>query len=154
MNYSRMNFRQILLVSETSSVKGLLIWQTNAACVNLMTSSNGNMFHCTVLLCAEFTGHWWISHTKASDMELWCFLWSTPEPTAKQTMETLGDLRRHRAHYDVIVMSVDFADTCLTEVMYIQRDCHEASYNFNRQNDNIGYWCFTRTRGLRLSNNV
>ena len=27
-------------------------------------------------LCGEFTGHRWIPHTKASDAELWCFLWS------------------------------------------------------------------------------
>ena len=26
---------------------------------------------------------------KASDAELWCFLWSAPEPTVEQTMETL-----------------------------------------------------------------
>ena len=30
-------------------------------------------------LCGEFTGHRWIPHTKASDAELWCFLWSAPE---------------------------------------------------------------------------
>ena len=28
------------------------------------------------------------SRTKASDAELWCFLWSVPEPTVEQTMET------------------------------------------------------------------
>ena len=26
--------------------------------------------------------------TKASDAELWCFLWSTPEQTIEQTIET------------------------------------------------------------------
>ena len=30
-------------------------------------------------LCGEFTGHRWISLTKASDAEFWCFLWSEPE---------------------------------------------------------------------------
>ena len=30
-------------------------------------------FHITGLLCGEFTGHWWIPRTKASDEELWCF---------------------------------------------------------------------------------
>ena len=30
-------------------------------------------------LCGEFTRHWWIPRTKASEAELWCFLWSTPE---------------------------------------------------------------------------
>ena len=34
------------------------------------------------------TGHRWISLTKVSDMELWCFLWSAPERTAEQTIET------------------------------------------------------------------
>ena len=45
----------------------------------MMTSSNGNIFHVTGHLCGEFTGHRWISRTKASDTELWCFLWSAPE---------------------------------------------------------------------------
>ena len=30
----------------------------------------------------------WIPLTKASDAELRCFLWSAPEPTVEQTMET------------------------------------------------------------------
>ena len=54
----------------------------------MMTSSNGNIFRVTGLLCGEFTGHRWIPRTKASDVELWCFLWSAPEPTDEQTMET------------------------------------------------------------------
>ena len=40
----------------------------------MMTSSDGNIFRVTGLLCGEFTGHRWIPHTKASDAELWCFL--------------------------------------------------------------------------------
>ena len=32
-----------------------------------MTSSNGNIFRVTGLLCGEFTGHRWIPRTKASD---------------------------------------------------------------------------------------
>ena len=54
----------------------------------MMTSSNGNRFRVTGLLCGEFTGHRWIPRTKASDAELGCFLWSAPEPTVEQTMET------------------------------------------------------------------
>ena len=46
----------------------------------MMTSSNGNIFRVTGLLCGEFTGHRWIPRTKSSDAELWCFLWSVPEP--------------------------------------------------------------------------
>ena len=37
--------------------------------VNMMTSSNGNIFRVTGLLCGEFTGHRWITRTKASDAE-------------------------------------------------------------------------------------
>ena len=45
----------------------------------MMTSSNGNIFRVTGHLCGEFTGPRWIPHTKASDAELWCFLWSASE---------------------------------------------------------------------------
>ena len=47
----------------------------------MMTSSNGNIFSVTVHLCGEFTGHRWIPRTKASDAELWCFLWFAPDKT-------------------------------------------------------------------------
>ena len=45
----------------------------------MMTSSNGNIFRVTGHLCGKFTGPRWISRTKASDAELWCFLWFNPE---------------------------------------------------------------------------
>ena len=35
----------------------------------------------------EFTGHQWISFEKASEVELWCFLWSEPEQAVEQTNE-------------------------------------------------------------------
>ena len=54
----------------------------------MMRSSNGIFFRGTGLLCGEFTGHRWIPRTKASEAELWCFLWSAPEPTIEQTVET------------------------------------------------------------------
>ena len=57
----------------------------------MMTSSNGDIFRVTGHLCGEFTGPRSIPHTKTSDAELWCFLWSAPE-------------WRHRAHYDLTVM--------------------------------------------------
>ena len=46
---------------------------------DMVTSSNGNLFRVTGHLCGEFTGHRWISRTKASDAEFWFFLWSAPE---------------------------------------------------------------------------
>ena len=45
----------------------------------MMTSSNGTIFRVTGHLCGEFTGPRWIPSTKASDAELWCFLWSASE---------------------------------------------------------------------------
>ena len=45
----------------------------------MMTSSNGKIFRVTGHLCREFTDPRWIPHTKASDAELWCFLWSASE---------------------------------------------------------------------------
>ena len=66
----------------------------------MMTSSNGNIFRVTGHLCGEFPGHRWIPRTKASDAKLWCFLWSAPWVNNEKT----GDLKRHRAHYDVIVV--------------------------------------------------
>ena len=47
--------------------------------IPMMTSSNGNIFRVTGHLCGEFTGLRWIPRTKASDAELWCFLWCAPE---------------------------------------------------------------------------
>ena len=40
-------------------------------------------------LWEESAGHLWIPLTKASDAELWCFLWSAPEQTVEQTIESI-----------------------------------------------------------------
>ena len=54
-------------------------WYSIIISCNMMTSSNGNIFRVTGHLCGEFTGPRWIPHTKASDAELWCFLWSASD---------------------------------------------------------------------------
>ena len=69
----------------------------------MITSSNGITFRVTGHLCGEFTDHRWILRTKASDVELWCFFicaWLNGWVNNGQA----GDFRRHRAHYDFIVM--------------------------------------------------
>ena len=53
----------------------------------MMKPSNGNIFRVTGPLYWELTSYRWISLTKASDAELWCFLWSSPEQTVEQTIE-------------------------------------------------------------------
>ena len=62
------------------------------------------LFRVTGPLCGEFTGHRWIPHTKASDAELWYFLLISAWINGWVNNRGAGDLRRHRAHYDVIVM--------------------------------------------------
>ena len=59
------------------------------ACCCMMTSSDGNIFRVTGHLCGEFTGPRWIPHTKASDAELWCFLWSASEYMVEYTIVRL-----------------------------------------------------------------
>ena len=61
------------LMRDTSSITKISLKFTYL----MMTSSNGNIFRVT----GHFTGHRWIPRTKASDAELWCFLWSAPEWT-------------------------------------------------------------------------
>ena len=47
------------------------------------------IFFCvTGLLWGESTGHRWFALTKASDAELWWFLWCTSELTVAQTIKT------------------------------------------------------------------
>ena len=52
-----------------------LVLQCNDLNSFMMTSSNRSIYP----LCREFTGHQLSSLTKASDAELWCFLWWAPE---------------------------------------------------------------------------
>ena len=58
----------------------------------MMTSSNGNIFRVTGLLCVEFTGDRWISLAKASDAELWYFPWSAPWINSWVNNREAGDL--------------------------------------------------------------
>ena len=81
----------------------MITWRLKSS-ASMMTSSNGNIFRVTDPLCREFTGHRWIPLTKASDAELWCFLWSAPLINGWVNNREAGGLRRHRSHYDVIVI--------------------------------------------------
>ena len=65
--------------------------------LNMMTSSNGDIFRITGHLRGKFTGHRWIPCTKASDAELWV-------NNGWVNNREAGDLRRYRAHYDVPVI--------------------------------------------------
>ena len=57
----------------------------------MLTASNGNFFRVTGPLWGETNDDRWIP-------------WSAPEQTAEKNIRDAGDLRRHRAHYDVTAM--------------------------------------------------
>ena len=66
---------------------------------NMMTSSNGHIFRVTGHLCGEFTGPHkgqWHGALMISLIRVWINDWVNNREA--------GDLRRYRAHYDVIVM--------------------------------------------------
>ena len=56
-------------------------------------------------LCGEITGHRWIPRTKASGAGLWCFFLICAWINGWVNNGKAGDLRHHRAHDDVTVMS-------------------------------------------------
>ena len=64
------------------------------------------IFRVTGHLCGEFTGPRWIPHTTVSDAELWFFSFICAWINAWVNNGEAGDLRRQRAHCDVIVMII------------------------------------------------
>ena len=110
---------------------------------HMITSSNGHIFRITGPLCGEFTGHRWIPHTKASDTEIWCFLWSVPWINSWVNNRQAGDLRRHRAHYDVTVMSnrQPMKYSCLKHIddMDLKHQCNWLT-QYTRQSRLIIVW--------------
>ena len=91
----------------------IVLWQSSVLCTvshmmyftrtSMMMSSSGNIFRVTCHLCGEITGHRWIPRTKASDAELWSFSLICAWINGWVNNREDGDLRRHRANYDVIV---------------------------------------------------
>ena len=73
----------------------------------MMTSSNGNIFRVTGPLWGESTGHRWIPLTKASDAARsgsFGIFFDLSLNKQLNNGET-GDLRHHRANYDVTFMT-------------------------------------------------
>ena len=80
---------------------------------NMMASSNRNSFIVTGPLCGEFTGHRWIAGNSPVTVEFpsqrsvtRCFdaFFICASINGSVNNSEAGVLRRHRAHYDVIVM--------------------------------------------------
>ena len=80
-----------------------ITWQDTERTAPAMAAGRWDMWHwhplhADVIKWKHFP-RYWLSHTKASDAELWCFLWSAPEQTARQTLETpvIWDAIHHNA---------------------------------------------------------
>ena len=102
-----------------------------------MTSSNGNSFRVTGPLCGELTGDRWILRTKASDAELWCFLRSAPWTNGWVNNREAGDLRRHRANYDGIVMYLHRdvqvpRNSCWKNIVFLILSCCPVSSDLSK----------------------
>ena len=72
--------------------------------VLMMTSSNGNIFRVTGPLCGEFTGQngeFPSQRPVTRSFDVFFDLYLNKQLSKKPEA---GDLRRHRAHYDIIVM--------------------------------------------------
>ena len=111
-NSNTLIFSLLKIVSWLNSIK--LIWTVYICIMSqrrrslssplMMMTSNGNIFRVTGPVCGEFTRHRWIPGTKASDAELLMFSLICAWINRWVNKCEAGDLRRYRAHYDVIVM--------------------------------------------------
>ena len=134
-------------INGTSPVIHTTLLNSNArgsalGCVQLQTSSTiCTEWHYDVIKWKPFTLYWpfmreitchrWIPLTKASDAELWCFLW----PMLWTNSWGASGLRSHRAYHDVTVMVTSSNDaftknsgTIITQMWYI--DHTRAAYIF------------------------
>ena len=68
-------FQRFKLISEQTRGQNGVTLYVLVVFSYMMTSSNGSIFRVTGHLRGEFTG----DRTKASDAELWYFLWPAPE---------------------------------------------------------------------------
>ena len=102
----------------------------------MMTSSNGNIFHVTSPLCGEFTGHRLIPLTKASDAEFWCSFFICACINAWVNSREAGDLRRHRGHYDVIVMACVNGHHSEYSPLYIRGAFNDSTFTYQNRSYN------------------
>ena len=101
--------RYVFVVSKNGILIYMVEWSIYNSTGKLHTCHDDVLkwkhFRVTDHLCGKFTGDRRIPRTKASDYGHWCFRWSAWTDSWANSGDA-GDLRRHRAHYDVIVMVI------------------------------------------------
>ena len=115
----------------------------------MMTSSNRTIFRVTGHLCGEFTGHRWIPHKGQWRVSLmftlicaWIKGWINNGET--------GDLRRHRAHYNVTVSSLK---ACKLDYHWY-RYWHVARLDSSRYYKHISWLIFNNILRIHCHPNV
>ena len=92
----RHGYRGQCLKSRCDAIADVISTKATFSEIFMMTSSNGNIFRVTGHLCGEFAGPRWFPHTKASNVELWCFSLVCARINGWVNTGPAGDLRRHR----------------------------------------------------------
>ena len=89
----------------------------------MMTSSIGNIFRVTGLLCGKFNGDRWIPRTKGQWHRALMFslIWAWINGWVNNC--EAGDLRRHRAHYGITHSNDNTVNQVRTTTMYITFVC-------------------------------
>ena len=107
-----------VLVTQVTSSSPVMAWIKLSR--NMMTSSNGNIFRVTGPLCGAFTGFRWIP--PAQRPVTWSFdVFFDPRLyDGWVNNRKTGDLRRHRAHYDVAVKIFRFSTRMVNKPIQIQ----------------------------------
>ena len=86
---------------------------------------NSNKWHAHQWYHLQY-GHRWIPLTKASGAQLWCFFFIYAWINGGVNSHEAGDLRRHRAHYDVIAMVVFCGSYLMIQFTHIRQGCFTA----------------------------
>ena len=88
-----------------------------------MTLSNGSIFRVTGPLCSEFTVYWWNPLTEASDSRALMFSLMCAWTNDWVTNRDAGDFRRHRVHYDSLMVNQKLARNRMISYMYMCGIC-------------------------------
>ena len=117
----------------------------------MMTSANGNIFRVTGPLCGEFTGQFPAKRPVTRSL-MFYLIWAWINGWVNN--RKAGDLRGHRAHYDVTVMYQDHDSVTLSEAVRPDHVVNTMSQFIFSLNDNILFlhipdWRYTSARSRR-----
>ena len=103
-----------------------MVHSTTGSFICMMKSSNGNIFRVTGSLCVEFIGHRWIHKGQWRGALMFPLVCSWTNSWVNDI--DASDLRRHRAHYDIIVLSIRLKSAVIAKTWANNHDsntsCH------------------------------